>query len=412
MRSLRIRGGKPLIGEIRISGAKNAALPVLAATVCFRDVCTIQDCPNLSDVDAAMAILTHLGANCQRSGKTITVDPRPIDRWDIPEALMQQMRGSVFFMGPLMARFGKCCLTQPGGCPLGDRPVNFHLQGLERMGARVRWEGTLCCTGPLSGNDIFLPYPSVGATENLLMAALGAQGEMVIHNAAREPEVVCLCDFLRLGGCRITGDGTSVIRIWQGLPGSAEMTLIPDRMEAATYLCAAAATNGYIRLTNADPAHLQSVIDVLEKAGCRIELEKEAIVLCADGLQSPGMITTGPYPAFPTDAQAPIMAALLRAKGETRIRETVFSQRMHHIPALCAMGGEIAGRGDTAVITGVPRLHGASVTAADLRGAAALVIAALSAEGESEISGLRHLLRGYEDIAGKLTSLGAKLSIG
>lgn len=412
MRSLRIWGGSPLTGEIRVSGAKNAALPVLAATVCFRDICTIHDCPRLSDVDAAIEILTHLGAKCRRVDKTVTVDPRSIYRWDIPEPLMQRMRGSVFFMGPLMARFGKCRLSQPGGCPLGSRPVDFHLQGLKTLGANVTCDEELRCTAPLTGNDITLPYPSVGATENLLMAALGAKGQTTIYNAAREPEITALCDFLRLGGCGITGDGTSVIQIRQGLPGSAEITLIPDRMEAATYLCAAASATGNIRLTNTKPQHLRSVLKVLRNAGCAIETAGDAISICADELHSPGSITTEPYPGFPTDAQAPVMAALLRAKGETVIRETVFSQRMLHIPALLDMGANIIRQNDTAVITGVAGLRGAAVKATDLRAAAALVIAGLGAEGESEIFGLEHLLRGYEDIAGKLCSLGAKVSFG
>ena len=412
MRSLRIWGGKPLTGQIRISGAKNAALPVLAATVCFQDVCRVQDCPMLSDVDAALEILSHLGATCHRRGRTVTVDPRPIDRWDIPDRLMQKMRGSMFFMGPLMARFGRCSLTQPGGCPLGDRPVNFHLRGLSDLGATVNSEQGLHCSGPLQGTDVFLPYPSVGATENLLMAALGARGGTTIHNAAREPEIVQLCDFLRQGGCRIAGDGTDTIRIREGLPQGAEVKLIPDRMEAATYLCAAASAGGSICLTNTIPDHIQSVIDVLRRAGCDISCRGDAIAINAGDLTSPGSIITGPYPAFPTDAQAPVMAALLRAKGETTIRESVFSHRMGHIPALQAMGGRITCQGDTAVIIGTDRLWGASVEATDLRAGAALMIAALAGSGESEITGTRHLLRGYEDIAGKLSALGAQVCYG
>lgn len=412
MEPLRIRGGKPLTGTIRISGAKNAALPVLASCVCFQDVCRIENCPDLTDVDAALEILRHLGADCCRVGGAVIVDPRPIHRWDIPEELMGRMRGSVFFMGPLMARFGKCHLTQPGGCPLGERPVDFHIRGLRDMGAEVSCTEGLRCAGKLKGTTIFLPYPSVGATENLLMAALGAEGETIIAGAAREPEIVCLCDFLRAGGCRISGDGTRVIQIHPGLPKGAEFTLIPDRMETATYLCATASAGGCVELTHTMPEQVQSVIEVLEKAGCRIQRGADTIRITSDKLVSPGNFTTGPYPGFPTDAQAPMMAALLRAKGETRIRETVFSQRMGHIPALRAMGGQIQWEADTAVITGVDRLHGALVEATDLRGGAALVIAALAGETESEITGLRHLLRGYEDIAGKLHALGAEITFG
>lgn len=404
MRSLRIRGGRPLCGEITVSGGKNAALPVLAAAVLFRDVCFIHNCPDLTDVDAALEILEYLGACYRRQGTTVIVDPRPIRRWDIPEWLMSKMRGSLFFMGPLMARFGRFVLRQPGGCPLGARPVDFHLSGLRQLGASI---DTLECSGKLTGCEIHLPFPSVGATENLLMAALGAEGVTTIHNAAREPEIVCLCDFLRSGGCDIQGDGSGRIRIAGGLPQGGRVTLIPDRMEAATYLCAAAAAGGRVVLHHGEPGHLRAVIDVLRRAGCGIE-EGETMTLRSDGLTAPGEIVTGPYPEFPTDAQAPIMAALLRAKGECLIRERVFSHRMHHIPALRAMGGDISLEADTALIRGVDRLHGASVEVTDLRGGAALMIAALAAEGETKITGLGHLLRGYEDIPGKLRALGAQ----
>lgn len=412
MQSLRIWGGTPLKGSIRISGAKNAALPVLAACVCFQDVCRICDCPDLSDVDTALEILTHLGAKCCRSGSTVTVDPGPICRWDIPDALMGKMRGSIFFMGPLMARFGRCSVTAPGGCPLGERPVDYHLRGLEALGAVIVCEDGLHCSGKLKGTNIYLPYPSVGATENLLMAALGAWGDTTVYNAAREPEITALCDFLRSGGCRIAGDGTNVIRIRHGLPRQGTLKLIPDRMEAATYLCAVAGAGGTVCLKNTVSEHLRPVIDVLRRSGCVIEDDGDTLTVGANGLTSPGAIVTGPYPAFPTDAQAPVMAALLRAKGRTEIRESVFSQRMHHIPALRAMGGCVACHGDKALITGTNRLVGAKVKATDLRGGAAMVIAALAAEGESEITAASLLLRGYEDIAGKLRALGACISLG
>ena len=412
MRSLRIRGGKPLEGTLTISGGKNAALPVLASTVLFQEECRIENCPDLSDVDAALAILTHLGAVCRREGTAVTVDPRPICRWEIPEELMSRMRGSVFFMGPLMARFGRCRLTQPGGCPIGSRPVDFHLSGLRRLGAVIEPSQAMECSGRLNGTLLCLPFPSVGATENLLMAALGAEGETVIENAAREPEIVCLCEFLRSGGCEISGDGSGVIHIRGGRPAGAEMTLIPDRMEAATYLCAVASAGGRVRLEHTRVDHLQSVITVLKQAGCAIGSDETSITIQAEGLVSPGTIVTGPYPAFPTDAQAPMMAALLKAQGQTAFQETVFSDRMRHIPGLRAMGGRIDADGGHAVVTGTRRLFGAKAEASDLRGGAALVVAALAAQGESEITGLRHLLRGYEDIAGKLRSLGAEVLFG
>ena len=243
------------------------------------------------------------------------------------------------------------------------------------------------------------------------MAALGANGVTTIHNAAREPEIVCLCDFLRSGGCGIDGDGTPCIRVFGGLPRTGAVTLIPDRMEAATYLCAAAAAGGTVTLKQAQPRHLQAVLDTLSRAGCGIDCGESTIVIRSDELISPGEIVTGPYPEFPTDAQAPIMAALLRSRGECLIREQVFSHRMHHIPALTAMGGDISLNGNTARIRGVKSLLGASVRATDLRGGAALMIAALAAEGETTITGLEHLLRGYEDISVKLRSIGAEADL-
>lgn len=408
MASLFIRGGRKLSGEVWISGSKNAVLPMIAASVCFRQPCRIDGCPYLTDVEAALEILSHLGARWHREGRTIEVDPRPISRWDIPDGLMGRMRGSVFFAGPLIARFGACRLSQPGGCPLGERPVDFHIRGLEALGAAGDENGIF--RGKLRGTVIRLPYPSVGATENLLMAALGAEGTTRIENAAREPEIQCLCDFLRAGGCKIHGDGSDTIIIRGGLPQSGEHTVIPDRMEAATYACAAACAGGDVTLKNGIHSHLTPVLDVLEAAQCRIDRGADRIRIRAGQLRSPGTIVTGPYPAFPTDAQAPVMAALLRAQGETRVRETVFSGRMNHIPGLRAIGAQIECQDREAVIHGTGRLRGAVTAATDLRGGAALMIAALAATGETEIQNLHHLLRGYEDPVGKLRALGADVS--
>ena len=409
MKSLLIRGGKPLFGEIPVSGSKNAVLPMLAATAAFREPCRIRGVPALTDVDAAVEILVYLGAEVHRDGTDILVDPRPVRRWRLPEALMGKMRGSVFFAGPLLARFGKCALTPPGGCPLGDRPVNFHAQGFLALGAERDKKDPAVFSGRLTGNDIFLPYPSVGATENLILAALGAEGKTTIHNAAREPEIVCLCDFLRSGGAKITGDGTSRIIVTGGLPGSGDFAVIPDRMEVATFACAAASAGGEIRLEGAEHRHLTPVLDALERAGCRIDRQENGISIESAELKSPGEITTEPYPGFPTDAQAAFMAAMLRAEGETLIRETVFDHRMHHVPELRAMGADITLEGNTARIRGVKKLAGAEVTASDLRGGAALAAAALASEGETTINGLHHILRGSEHFAEKLHTLGAEV---
>lgn len=404
MHSLIIRGGRPLSGEIRICGSKNAVLPMLAAAAAFRSPCRIRNVPDLTDVDAALTILSYLGAGVQRDGQNLEIDPRTICRWEIPGELMGLMRGSVFFAGPLMARFGRCALHSPGGCPLGERPVDFHSMGLKALGAGNT--GAIY-SGELTGTKLTLPYPSVGATENLLMAALGASGTTEIHNAAREPEIVCLCDFLRSGGAAISGDGSETITVNGGLPDGGEHTVIPDRMEAATFACACASAGGEIRLEYAEHTHLTPVLDALERSGCRICRGAHHIDIKAGKQTAPGTVVTAPYPGFPTDAQAPFMAAMLRAGGETVIRETVFERRMGHVPGLCAMGGRIRRNGNEAVVTGVDRLTGAPVNATDLRGGAALAVAALAAEGESVISGTHHLMRGYERFTEKLQTLGA-----
>ena len=404
MNTLLIRGGRPLHGQVTISGSKNAVLPMLAAAALFREPIRLRGCPDLTDVDVALEILRCLGAKTHRQGKTIEVDPRTICRWQIPGDLMCRMRGSVFFAGPLLARMGQCELGVPGGCPIGARPVDFHADGFRKLGAR---QNGIVFSGPLIGTEIVLPYPSVGATENLLMAALGASGTTIIQNAAREPEIVCLCDFLRRGGCRIHGDGSSQITVYGGLPTGADFAVIPDRMEAATFACAAACAGGEVCLEQADHTHLTAVLDVLERSGCRIHREEKRIILTCHGLHSPGVITTAPYPGFPTDAQAPMLAAMTRAEGETIIRETVFDRRMGHLSGLHALGARIDAFDNTARITGKTHLQGAELTATDLRGGGALAVAALAAQGESRIGGIHHILRGYEDFDGKLRMLGA-----
>ena len=410
MQSLMVDGGRRLSGEVKISGSKNAVLPMLAATVLFQEPCRICNCPKLTDVDAAVEILEYLGAKTWWDGRCLTVDPRLICRWQIPAALMDRMRASVLFTGALLARMGRCRLIRPGGCVLGDRPVDYHVRGLQTLGAVPDPQDPSVLTGELAGTELTLPYPSVGATENLILTALGASGVTTIHNAAMEPEIVCLCDFLRLGGCRIRGDGTPVIQICGGMPSGAEMKVIPDRMEAATFACAAAATGGDVVLNGADTEQIRPVLDVLAQAGCDIISQQGAVAIHGGELTAPhGVIVTAPYPGFPTDAQAPVMAAMLRASGTTVLRETVFPQRMNHISGFRAMGARIEMDSGQVRIYGGHPLHGAAVTAPDLRGGAALTIAALSACGETEIFGLSHILRGYEDFAGKLRALGARI---
>lgn len=415
MEILRICGGKPLHGTIEISGAKNAVLPILAATVICGGKYVIHNCPDISDVTLAEEILKSLGGHTTRVGKTLTVDTRDVTSCEIPAALMAQMRASVLFLGPLLARFGAAVLTMPGGCPLGRRPIDLHLDAMSLMGATVTLlEGSICCeVCCLHGCTIDLPFPSVGATENALMAAVACQGTVTLRNAAKEPEIADLIRFLRSMGADILGEGTDTLVISGGVPlHDTDHHVMPDRIETATWLCAAAGCGGEVCLKHTDASLADPVIDTLRKAGCVIRREKNSLRICADRpLQAVGHIETAPYPGFPTDAQALVMAAFLRAEGCTRFSETIFERRFGHVPQLRSFGAMIETAGPTALVCGVPVLHAADVEGCDLRATAALVIAALQAEGESRISGLKHLCRGYDNPEDKLRALGAEAMI-
>ena len=358
-------------------------------------------------------ILRVLGGRVTQVADVLSVDTRDLCRCTVPGYLMRKMRASVLFLGPLLARFGCAELTMPGGCPLGGRPIDLHLEAMSRMGAAVTWmEENICCRGPvLHGCSITFRFPSVGATENALMAAVGCHGTVTIYNAAREPEVSDLIVFLQAMGADIQGAGTDTLTVTgSGALHDADYTVMFDRIEAATYLCAAAGCGGEVTLIGAQENCLVPVTDVLRRAGCEIKEEGGALILQSTGvLTAVGEIETGPYPGFPTDVQAPMMAALLRAKGCTRFSETVFENRFGHIVELQRFGANIDRTGTAAQVTGVERLHGAQAEACDLRAAAALILAALQAQGESRIYGLKHLYRGYANPVEKLSSLGASL---
>lgn len=413
MSYLWIQGGNKLEGKLPVSGAKNSVLPLLAASVLFREECVIHNIPDLTDVQAAVEILRSLGCTVRMQGSTAWIRAGGLGQTSLPKEWMGAMRSSILFLGPVLARLGRCSFCMPGGCSLGSRPIDMHLDGLKTMGARIIWDwDCLTACGKLKGNKLVLPYPSVGATENLILAALGAEGTTVIYNAAREPEIGDLIGFLTLGGARIYGRGTSMLQIEGGLPDGVEYTVMPDRMEAATFLAAAAATGGELCLSGARADHLEAVLQVLEASGCRLWCEPEAICLKGpDRLQSPGVIRTAPYPGFPTDAQAPLMAALTRAVGVTVFDETVFSHRYRHVPALRKLGADIRTAGTVASVCGVPELHGAYMTATDLRGGAAMAVGALAAQGESRIDGLSHIFRGYGSFHTRLRVLGAGVKI-
>ena len=415
MEALQIIGGKPLYGTIGISGAKNAVLPVLAATVLCGGKYVIHNCPEITDVALAEEILRSLGGQTARVGNTLTVDTRGLCKCEIPGALMARMRASILFLGPLLARFGHAVLTMPGGCPLGRRPIDLHLDAMAQMGAAVTLqEGEIRCEAPrLHGCCIELPFPSVGATENILMAAVACQGTVTLRNAAREPEIGDLICFLRSMGADIRGEGTDQLVIAGGtVLHDADHRVLPDRVEMATYLCAVAGCGGEATLGGTDGRLLLPVLQTLERAGCEIVQECDCLhIRSRVPLRAVRPIKTAPYPGFPTDAQALVMAALLRAEGCTRFSETVFERRFGHVEAFRQFGASIETVGPTALVCGVRSLQAAAVEGCDLRATAALVIAALQAPGESRIAGLKHLHRGYDNLEGKLQSLGADISV-
>ncbi len=412
MRAYQIVGGTPLRGEITIGGAKNAVLPILAATLVCAGKTELQNCPNISDVENAVAILKSL--DCEVSGEddTISVDTYAARGSEVSPALMEKMRAAVIFLGALLARFGEAKITHPGGCKLGQRPIDLHLMGLRHMGYRCEYcENVLYCREEkLRGCTIALPFPSVGATENILLAALRCPDEVVLCNAAKEPEITDLIHFLKKCGARISGENTSVLRIRGGKTLHGAMhTVLPDRMEAATYLCAAAITRGCLVLKNVNSRHLTAVTDRLTQAGCGICANQTQMRIECERVCAAGPIRTAPYDAFPTDAQAPMMALLATAKGTSVFEENIFSDRYRHVPALRQMGAKIYVAGRYAVVEGVPFLCGAQVEATDLRGGAAMVLAALAAQGESRITNILHMERGYERFAEKLSSCGAQI---
>ena len=413
MGPITIEGGHRLSGEVAVQGAKNSVLPILAATLLCGGACRIQRCPRLSDVDAAADILRYLGCRVDREDGDLLVDSSVLTRCDIPQTLMRRMRSSVIFLGAILARCGWAELSYPGGCELGPRPIDLHLAALRTLGASIEESGgKLYCQGRhLTGGQIVLAIPSVGATENAMLAACCADGVTVISNAAREPEIVDLAAFLYSAGADVSGAGSSTVVIRGKRPlHDTEHTIIADRIVAATYLSAVAAAGGEVTLTGVDRRALLPVLEVYRMAGCEVHTRPDSITMtCPRRLKAVRPVRTAPYPGFPTDAQPPVLAALCRAQGTSVFVETIFENRFRHCGELLRMGADVRVEGRVAVVTGVSQLKGAPVHAPDLRGGAALVVAALGAEGESVVTGLRHMDRGYADLAGDLTCLGAHL---
>lgn len=413
MKEIIIEGQRRLEGTLAVQGAKNSVLPILAATLLHPGLSALRGCPRLSDVDASVRILRHLGCDARWEGDALLVDATAPVRCDIPEEMMREMRSSVIFLGAILARMGRAELSYPGGCELGPRPIDLHLAALRAMGAQINENtGKLDCTAQkLYGTEITLAISSVGATENAILAACGAKGETVIINAAREPEIVDLQAYLNTIGCAVYGAGSSTIRILgQRTTRDTAFSVMPDRIVAATYLACAASAGGEIELTRTDPRHISTVTSALHEAGCRVVSEDDRIILKSDGkLNAIAPVRTAPYPGFPTDAQAILMAALLKSRGASVFVENIFENRYRHVDELRRMGARISVADRVAVVTGVEQLHAAHLRATDLRGGAALLVAALSAQGESVIGDIHHILRGYEDPVRDLSALGASI---
>ena len=407
-----VRGGQALRGTVPISGAKNSVLPILAATLLNGGRNVLHNCPDLRDVRSAICILEHLGCKVTRKGDTVTVDSTVVDRWDVPHELMREMRSSVIFLGPILARCGKARLSLPGGCEIGQRPIDLHLSALGHLGVTIREQDgdILCEASDLHGRDVILSFPSVGATENTMLTATACPGVTRIINAAREPEIADLQRFLQKAGAKVQGGGESVITLTGETPRrDVEHTILPDRIETATFLCAAAACGGEVTLTNTEPEHVGTVIQCLLEAGCHVARAGRTITLRAERpLSGMSTVRTMPYPGFPTDGQAPLMAAACTGTGSTLFIETIFENRFRHVSELMRLGADIRVSGRTALVTG-KSLHGARVRSTDLRGGAAMVVAALAARGESIIEDLNHIDRGYERLEEKLTALGADI---
>jgi UDP-N-acetylglucosamine 1-carboxyvinyltransferase len=413
MQKLSIRGGVPLSGAVRVAGAKNAALPILAASLLTAAPVRIANVPQLNDVRTMLDLLERMGVRTESNGREVRLDARTVAEPFAPYDLVKTMRASILVLGPLLARFGEARVSLPGGCAIGERPVDLHIKGLAAMGAQIAIEaGYIHATASkLKGARIFLDPVTVTGTENLMMAACLAQGTTVLENAAREPEVSDLARCLIAMGARISGHGSDMITIeGVGTLSGVDHAVMPDRIEAGTFLAAAAATRGHITLTEAPVAALDAVLDKLREAGATLEVGATTIKLAMPARPRSVSFRTAPYPGFPTDMQAQFIALNSVAEGTALVTETIFENRFMHVQELRRLGAHIEVQGNTAVIHGVDALAGASVMATDLRASASLVIAGLVAEGETVIDRIYHLDRGYEHIEERLGQLGARIT--
>ncbi len=415
MEKLVINGGRVLEGKVNLQGSKNSVLPILSATLAVNGTSVIHNCPDLSDVSAAIKILEHTGCRVKREGNTVIVDSTAASCAEIPESMMREMRSSIVFLGAMISRFGVGRVTAPGGCEIGLRPIDLHLSSLKRMGVCItEIGGVLECDAKngVRGCHVSLAFPSVGATENIILASLHTKGETVITNAAREPEIKDLADFLNKSGAKISGAGQSVVRICgaEKLNGC-EHTVIPDRIVASTFMACAASAGGKIAVSGVEKEHILHIISAFEATGCRIGIKNRELTITApEKISRIKSLRTMPYPGFPTDSQAIIMAVLSKASGTSVITEKIFENRFRHVPGLIKMGADIRVEdGCVAVVEGVERLHGAGVSASDLRGGCALAVAALGAEGKTVIDNIHHIGRGIEAIEKSFSDLGVDI---
>lgn len=410
-----VHGGNRLYGTIQVQGAKNGVLPVLAACLVYNGISVLERVPRVQDVEHTLEILRCLGCKVRREGDTVTVDSRNAQLKEIPSMLMSQMRASVLFLGAMAARFGEGRISMPGGCLLGPRPLDLHIAALTKLGAQLELADNeiVCGKSVLTGGEVVFPFPSVGATENAMLAACGAKGTTVLRNCAAEPEIEELAEYLNGMGANVIGAGTDTIHITPGkYCGTVYHRVLPDRIAAGTLLCAVAACGGKLILQEVICPHLHPVLDVLEEMGCNIKIREQSVTLQSSGsLWSPtGEIVTGAFPKFPTDAQPALLAAALKADGVTVVRERVFAGRLSHAKQLRRFGGNVCLTEDcSAVVTGVDALYGTYAETRDLRGGAALLVAALQAEGESRIVDAGRISRGYEFLDATLRQLGADI---
>lgn len=414
MASIIIKGGNKLNGEVKISGSKNASLPIIAASILSGKKTTLFNVPDIHDTQVTLKILRYLGCKVYKNHDRIEINSKYIDKMEVPESLMREMRSTVILAGALLGRFRKVTFSYPGGCDIGARPIDLHLKSFKKLGINIAEEyGFIRCScDKIVGADIDLDFPSVGATENIILASVFAQGKTSITNAAREPEIVDLVNILNKMGARISGEGTNVIEI-EGVTKLHEVKyrVMPDRIEAGTFLCAGAMAGGKIKITNARTEQLIPIISKLEEAGCQIEKDNTSVTLQAPKRLKAIEIKTMPYPGFPTDMQSIFGSMLSFAKGTSIITENIFENRFKYLQELKRMGAKSKQEGNVAIITGVKMLTGAKVKSTDLRGGAAMVLAGLKAKGITEVTNIEYILRGYEGLETKLRKLGADINL-